>query len=251
MQRLKQAGKLVTMMSLALMSGKLFAEVKKSSTLSFIQKERQLSESDRQMALDEQYLSVAEVRITPLGEEENERTLLENDKDLGEVVLAVDQLIATGKKIWALVEAGRPVVSQSFSSISVLPRVEDPALAFYGMENWSAPKSLRYKVEYSNFYGMNVISFVYSIHFQYDGTYHGHGRYLTSVNIVANTVEVAWGFEFDAKSTLVAITNRGTVKEPVAAATLQVFYRAKSILKDISSTSSYHVDGNGGIKQLD
>ncbi len=171
--------------------------------------------------------------------------------DLGQIIIATDQLIALGKKIWTIVEAGKPVVNTNMAQpISVLPKIEGDNIAFYNMEGWSTPKVKSYRVSYKNGFGSEVIAFTYTVYFQHGGSYEGKGQYLTSVNVEASEVYVSWGFKFDATSSLIGIANQGSVNNPVASATISVAYKATSWFSDVSTGESFFVNGRGELVKL-
>lgn len=172
--------------------------------------------------------------------------------ELGAVIMQARELIAFGKEVWQIIEAGRPVSNHTaMSTITVLPKKEDgSAVEPLDMENWQLPSAKSYSVSYKNGFGMNVISFTYTVIFQYGGSFNGKGKYLTGVNVMADDISVAWGFNFEAQSQLVSITNVGSAANPVAAATLTIKYRAKSVIRDISSSETFFVTGSGRVGQL-
>ena len=180
-----------------------------------------------------------------------EKEVAANKMDLGQIILITDQLIALGKKIWTIVEAGKPVVTTNMAKpISVLPRLEGDDIAFYNMEGWSVPKVKSYRVSYKNGFGSEVIGFTYTVYFQHSGTYEGVGSYLTSLNVEASEVYVSWGFKFDATSSLVGISNLGSLADPVASATIRVAYKATSWFSEVSTGESFFVDGHGELAKL-
>jgi len=93
-----------------------------------------------------------------------------------------------------------------------------------------------------------VISFTFSMNYQYGGSYEGSGRYLTGVFISAKNLHVAWGFEFSASTEIISITNRGSKENPVAGLTLQLNWTAKTILTENQSSKVFHVSGDGSIE---
>lgn len=202
----------------------------------------------------ESYATIVSVEVEELAEENLDILNVKSDKSLGQVILVVDQLLALGKKIWPIIEAGKPVVQTSFApAISVLPRVEGATsneVAFYDMENWSAPTQKSYKVAFKNGWGSEVISFVYTVAFQYNGSYQGSGRYITGLDVRASQISVSWGFEFNADSMLVNIANLGTKENPVASATVRISYTAQSFLRTIQTSESFHVTGAGQSSKL-
>lgn len=243
--------KTMTLIALSmLMSFNLLAN--DSRKLSFTQKNLPVS-LDTLKTLDESYHTIGSIEVTELEvtEEDQVEQAESSNKGLGEIIMVANKLLALGKKIWAIVEAGRPVVNSTMmQAISVIPKTSENGGAFYDMENWSAPRVRKYRVVYKNLFGMKVVSFTYVVHYQYNGSYEGKGKYLTGVNINAADISVAWGFEFNAKSQLVAISNRGSRANPLASATLQIDYVAKSVLKEIRSSESFHISGDGRLIQM-
>ena len=214
--------------------------------LSFTQTEKEMvSDISKE---DSEYFTISSVSVKEVEMTETEKNEISANKNLGAIIMNIDKLIALGTKIWEIVKKGKPVVNMSFAKpISVLPKSEDPQAAFYEMENWSAPRFKKYQVEFKNLYGMTVIGFNYTVHFQSNGTYEGKGQYLTGLTVAASNVKVSWGFEFNAQSTLLTISNHGSRENPMAGATVTIDYNASSVLRDISSTETFHVMGNGQI----
>lgn len=187
-----------------------------------------------------------------------EKTVVELPKvpgnPLDEIAMYLDGLIAIGKKIWPIIEAGRPVISTTgiVPSLSVLPHIEgNPAKSeLYEMAGWSIPKARSFRVSYKNFFNSEVIGFTYTVFFQYNGSYKGKGKYLTSLKVQASEVYAAWGFDFDAASELINVANVGTDENPVASAIIQVSYKAKGKLNEARNAQSFYVDGNGEMQVL-
>lgn len=193
-------------------------------------------------------LMISQIKLIDLGEvdEADEIPVEEyvSEKGLGEVIVVVDQLIALGKKVWPIIEAGRPVVSSRLGAISVLPLSSRDGDASE-LQNWSAPRHRKYRLVYENVYGMDVVTFSFTVHYQYGGNLDGVGKYLTAVTVTANEIYVMWGFDFNAKSSLVKVTNRGTRANPVAGVTLEVSQVAKTVFTEVRRTDTFHISGDG------
>jgi hypothetical protein len=179
---------------------------------------------------------------------------IRSDKSLEEIALIIDGLLAIGKKVWPVIDANRPVINTSTlaPSISIIPEVEPGAAKaeLAKMANWSAPKSVSYRVVYRNVFKMEVVSFTYTIMFQYNGSYKGKGKYITSLKTQASEVSAAWGFNFDAASELVNIANVGSDEAPVASGILQVSYKVRGLLNEMRNAQSFYVDGKGDIQLI-
>ncbi len=172
---------------------------------------------------------------------------------IDEVAIIIDSLIALGKKIWPIVNAGRPVITNKLiPPISVLPNLnlqgEHPTLE--QMENWSIPKAKSFRVSFKNKFNKEVVGFTYTIYFQYDGSYNGVGKYVTNLKVQASEIFVNWGFNFDAVSELVGISNVGSKVYPIASAVIQVSYSVKGPMNESRAAQSFYVDGSGNIQVL-
>lgn len=172
-------------------------------------------------------------------------------RELGELLTIIEGMQAIGEKVWPLVKAGEPVVNVNLTPLSVLPTQVKDLDTFYQMEGWSDPESLHYKVTYKNLYGMTVVEFTYGVHFQYGGKHEDSGRYLTNVQLTPVEVYVMWGFNFEASSKLVGITNVGTREAPVAAATVQLNYKSSTVFTESQSSYNYYFTGEGKLLALD
>lgn len=168
--------------------------------------------------------------------------------DLNQIIMFIDGIIAIGKKIWPIIEAGKPVVDVNMASgVSVIPfkKGDDYNSTIFQMEGWSMPAAKKYNITYKNGFGSNVISFDYTVSYQFGGSLDGKGKYLAGVNVTASNVSVAWGFNFQASSEVLQLSNHGTKENPVAGATFRVNYTAKTVIKQITSSDSFHITGSG------
>ena len=167
-------------------------------------------------------ISHYEISELPMNKSEEVKT---EEKDiLQEVVYVVDTLIAVGKKIYEVVDAGTPVVNAKFNNVSVLPKMEDGNIVspFYDMTGWSAPVHKKYKIVFKNLYGVEVISFTYGVTMQHGGKYNDAGSYILGANIYPDNLNVLWGWNFDAKVETVSIANTSSESNPVASLQLRL-----------------------------
>lgn len=167
-------------------------------------------------------------------------------------IMVAEKIVAIGDKIMSTIEKGRPAVANKpMQAISVLPRIDAKDPVVHEMGNWSIPVTKHYKITYSNGMGSNVVSFVYSVTFQHSGTYGGKGKYLSGVRVSARDIRVDWGFDLDANSELIQISNVGTSENVVAGATIEITYTVKNVLRQLTTTVGFHVTGDGRIYKLD
>lgn len=202
-------------------------------------------------------LSIASIEIHRVANPDI-KTVVEMPKiptnPVDEVAMYVDGLIALGKKIWPIIEAGRPVITTSgiAQSLSILPQIEgsNGKAELHSMANWSAPKAVSYRVKYKNYLGRIVVEFTYTVFFQYNGSYKGNGKYITSLKVQASDIYASWGFDFDVTSELISVANVGTDTDPVASAIIQIGYKTRGIFNETQSVHTFYADGNGTLKPL-
>jgi hypothetical protein len=182
----------------------------------------------------------------------NSTTSMKKSNSIGEVIAVGREIIAFGKEIYQIVEAGRPVVNTNYSPVSVLPYNETRGkeISPMNLNRWKGPRSVKYKVTYTNGFGMNVITFIYNINMSYGGSYHNKGYYITNAQIVPEYVSVAWGYSFNASMKLVGITNKGTQDFPIAGATLSLTYEVSTIIQEDRNNLTFFLSGDGTIKSL-
>lgn len=168
------------------------------------------------------------------------------------VIMVVDKLIAIGQKIIPTIEKGKAIITNNpMAAVSVLPRLDTKDFAVHDMGGWSLPVSKHYKIAYKNGFGKEVISFIYSVSFQYGGSHDGKGKYLTGIRASARKIKVPWGFDLDATSQLIQISNIGSLDKVVAAAKIEMAYTVKNWTKTESEFVGFFVTGDGRLYKED
>lgn len=167
--------------------------------------------------------------------------------DLNQGGLILDQIVNLGRKIWTLVEAGKPVVNLKTDVATALPY---GAKCWLDLQTWSAPKATTYTVTYKNLYGMEVVKFSYRVIFVSGGSVNGKGAYIGYAAMEPAEVSVAWGFTFNASSAAPTIYNMGTKEAPVAGMNLQMKYSVDTLLKHMEASQSYFISGKGNLQSL-
>lgn len=170
-----------------------------------------------------------------------------NQKGVGEVLMVARELIAFGKEVYKIIEAGKPVVRIGQTTpVSVLPKNEHgTSIDAFDLENWKMPKSKKYRVVAKNGFGMKTITFDFMLLFTYGGSYNGKGAYITGAEVASTDVSVAWGYTLDADFKVQSIVNQGTRENPVAAAVLQIDYKMSTVLKESRSSKKFMINGLG------
>jgi hypothetical protein len=194
--------------------------------------------------------SVSVSEVEPLTQTLNPTAELPTNP-IGEVIAVIDSMIAIGKKIWPIIDAGRPVINNKLiPAISILPHLEGENPTLNQMSNWSIPKVRSYRVSFKNGWGSEVVGFTYTLYWQHSGDYKGVGKYVTNLKVQASEIYTSWGFNFDATSELAGISNVGSTEAPVASGIIQVAYIVKGLVNEVRAAQSFYVDGNGNFQVL-
>ncbi len=169
---------------------------------------------------------------------------------VGKVISVARDLVALGEDVYKLVIKGKPSNTTSYAPISVIPRVNGAPADILDTESWRAPVKRTYEVIYENLYGIDVVTFRYSVIYSYGGSYEGKGLYLTAVQIIPETVRTLFGFDMTATMKLGGIQNQGTKAAPIAAATLLMEYTVSSVMVAQNQVDSFFVTGRGQFKKF-
>ena len=203
-------------------------------------------------ASDESYFEVQAPKTELVGIEsyETQSSLLApmvSFEELEGLEVALDKVINMGKRVWAVVEAGKPVANYSTDTGNALP---EGVQSWMQLAGWKAPRAFVYRTKYENIYGITVVDFSYRVIYTFGGNVNGKGLYLTQATILPAQLDVAWGFTFNAKATIPAVTNAGSSVSPVAGMQMQLQWTVDSPLKHSESTSSYYIRGDGAFVDL-
>lgn len=160
----------------------------------------------------------------------------------------VDGIINIGKKIWEIIEAGKPVSNLNMeASANALPQ---GVKCWNELSNWKAPAVRTFSQGFVNGFGSEVIRFDFDVIYTYGGDLNGVGQYLTNVQVHPKNVSVAWGFSLDAAVEIPSLVNLGSNTDPVAGMQIDVKWKASSYFKEITQSASVFVQGDGPSKTL-
>jgi hypothetical protein len=152
-------------------------------------------------------------------------------------------IVGIGQELWSIITANQPTVDANINNFSALPKGKSAD----DLENWSDPETADYQVVYANALGMNVVSFNYTISFQYGGSLGGVGRYVTGATMVPSNISVDWGYKLDAEVQNFPPTNIGTDKNPIAMIQMAMKWTVTSTFEKQQLGATYTLDGNGRI----
>jgi len=166
---------------------------------------------------------------------------------LGVIEVFVDQIINIGKKVWAIIDAGRPVVNVRMDVANALPK---GVSCWSDLAGWNIPRSKVYQVVYENGFGMAVVDYTYRVTFTAGGSADGVGQYITNATFMPANIEVGWGFEFAASAEIPSVFNTGSNEQPVAGMQMNMKWMVKSAMAHNVATESFYVGGDNKMKKL-
>ncbi|WP_413288509.1 hypothetical protein [Bdellovibrio sp. HCB337] len=166
--------------------------------------------------------------------------------DQAEVI--IDQVINLGKKIWAVVETGRPVVNVQAYTANALPK---GVQCWSDLSGWQIPQSKVYRVQYENAYGMKVVDFAYRVTFTAGGSVNGQGKYITNATIMPADVNVSWGFTFNASAEVPSVFNTGSKEDPVAGMQLLMKWSVDTVMNHVEQAETFYIGGDNTLKHLE
>ncbi|UXR65147.1 hypothetical protein EZJ49_02655 [Bdellovibrio bacteriovorus] len=167
---------------------------------------------------------------------------------LNAIELIVDQIINIGKKIFAVINAGKSVVNLKMDTANALPA---GLTCWSDLHGWNIPQSKVYNVVYENGFGMAVVDFSYRVTYTAGGSADGVGKYITNATFMPANLSVAWGFNFDATAVIPSVFNTGSKRDPVAGMQMNMEWKATSPMAYEQATESYFVSGENKLIQLD
>lgn len=219
-------------------------------------------------ATDKAYYEISKVKVTDVTEQYARAGLLkvndnglnqdcnvEESKSLGQsptdplkdIEVIVDQIINIGKKIFAVIEAGRPVVNLKIDNANALPK---GLTCWSDLAGWNVPQSKVYNVQYENGFGMTVVDFTYRVLYTAGGNYNGVGKYITNATFQPANVSVGWGFNFDASATIPSVFNTGSKNDPVAGMQMNMEWKVTNVVSHEQGAESYYVSGENKMEKL-
>ncbi len=162
-------------------------------------------------------------------------------------IVIADQIVNLGKKIWDIIKTGKPVVNIQVDAASGVPQgIQD----WRNLAGWQTPKSRLVRMSYRNGFDVNVIDFTYRLVYTYGGNYEGVGKYLSQVSVVPANLQVAFGYDFDAKTTVPNLVNVGTKAEPMAGMEVLVQWKISTVFKQEQNSHTLFVRGDGTVTDL-
>lgn len=170
-------------------------------------------------------------------------------KDLSSVIVNIEKIVNIASKIWEIVKDNRPIANIDTKYATAYPQGITSAAQ---LAQWSKPKSYVYGFYAENLYGSVMIDCKYKFSYTYNGAYKGVGKFLTGVAVIPASVTVGWGYRFDITAAVPdsTIANVGTDANPVAAMQMKMTWKMSTVLKEVTGTSVYYIQGDGYFDEI-
>ncbi len=160
--------------------------------------------------------------------------------------IIVDVITNIGRRIWDLVNMGKPV---SFVKSNIAHGLPKGIKCWTDLEGWSWPQSKVFNVTYKNKLGATSIDYTYRISYIYGGNIEGIGKYLSNVQVVPVNLKVGWGYSLYSRAEVPTVFNVGSKKDPVAGMQINVRWKVQSAFTNSELSHMFHVGGNNEFKK--
>ena len=167
--------------------------------------------------------------------------------DIDAAGVIIDQIMNLGRKVWNIIALGKPVTNINFDVANALPK---GVTCWRDLQNWSAPQSKVYAIQYKNGFGMNVIDFAFRVTFVPGGNYKGQGKYIANATVQPAHLTVQWGFNFDAAAEVPLVFNQGTSEDPIAALQLNIHWKTNTVVTHAEQTETFYLNGAGVFQKM-
>jgi hypothetical protein len=170
-------------------------------------------------------------------------------KDIASVIVTIEKIVNIASKVWEIVKENKPVINIETKYATAYPEGVTSATQ---LASWSRPKTYVYGFYAENLYGSVMIDCKYKFSYTYNGAYKGKGKYLTGVAIIPEVAQVGWGYKFYMSAAVPdsTIANVGTDSNPVAAMQMKLTWKMSTVLKEVTGTSVYYVEGTGYFDEI-
>lgn len=162
------------------------------------------------------------------------------EKEIDRVGVVLDKIVNLGRKVWSVVEKGRPVVNVGYEYANALPEGARSS----DLENFSQLQFRSIRHYGVNMYGVTVYDVTYTLAHRFGGSYEGRGAYLEAVTVLPQEVQVLWGYQLDLNVESVSIANLGTRENPIASIALETSLRVSTVLQDFRLKNIHEFRGD-------
>ncbi len=161
----------------------------------------------------------------------------------------IDKIINIVERIWAIIEANKPVVDINTQYANAVP---EGITHWAQLSEWKPPETKAYGFYAKNGFGVDTVEVIYQVTRTYGGKYKGKGQYLTAVTVNPLTVNVLWGYRFSLNAEVPdsTVVNVGTSEDPVAALQLTLGWRIATVIQSTDGRGIYYMQGDGFFKEM-
>ncbi len=157
----------------------------------------------------------------------------------------ISTVINIGKQVWKILQDNEPILEARGMSASALPR---GISCWNELSNWSPTRVETYKVSYKNLYGITVVDFKFRLMYNYGGRLENRGHFITNATVQYASIDVVWGYIFNADVEIPQVLNIGSVEDPVGGMQVTLNWSIKtrplSLKKGVRS-ASFFIAGDG------
>lgn len=192
-------------------------------------------------------LSYRVAEVAPTAEELRPTSAVRIEQGLVEqlpFVGDISQLIVLGQKAFEIIKQGAPVVNLKRDTLSVVPQ---GISEWNQLSGWKSPVVRVYSVALANGYKKEVVQIRLKVSAVPGGQVNEKGQYLSNITIVPTMIRVGWGVNLDVWTESRDPLNVGTVDSPIAAIGMDVRFKAKTWITEVSGAQDYYIRGDGVI----
>jgi len=169
-------------------------------------------------------------------------------RDLIGLGYAVDVISNMGRRVWDLVNLGKPAAWVNTNVAHGLPK---GIKCWTDLQGWSWPQSKIYNVSYKNKLGVTVVDYTYRISYNYGGNIEGVGKFLSNVQIVPVNIKVSWGYSLNSRAEVPTVFNVGSKQDPIAGMQVNVRWKVESSMNSNEQSHMFHIGGNNLFQKVE
>lgn len=166
----------------------------------------------------------------------------------GQVIDVLDRVVAVGERVYTLVQRGKPNLTTTYASLSVIPRdpISKEIVDVMDLEDCSYPMRKKYETVISKG-SREVIRFEYELIFSHSCSYDGKGKYILAALIKPKSVVVKYGWDLNATMSLQGIMNHGKKTNPIMGANLNMKLVINNLGTAFEKDHTIHITGDGKV----
>lgn len=149
-----------------------------------------------------------------------------------------------GKMLWDLVGKSGSASKIDYPVAHLLPLGSSEWTKLSG---WKTADAYIYHISYKNMFGVRIADYRFRVMYNYDGQKDGKGRYLSNVSVSPGNIDLGWGYGLESQASVQEVFNAGTDQDPIAALNIMVFWKVRSLLRELGDSLVLTIKGTGEI----